>query len=595
MNFCMYCMEPLEAGAAFCPKCGKAQSDDCPPHHLQPGTLLSGRYLLGTALGSGGFGITYIAHDTRLEMTVAVKEFYPVGYVTRNGVTSVGITATTQGSDFFERGRAKFLAEAKILASLHDEPGIVDVRDFFEENNTTYIVMEYLRGETLKAYLNRTGALPLRQAYTLLRPVLDSLSAAHAKNVVHRDIAPDNIMLTRRGAKLLDFGSAREVFSEDERSLSILVKRGYSPYEQYTKKNQGPWTDVYSMCAVFYRVVTGHPPEDALERMRAPDAPLNFDGAALRPQMQAVLTRGLAVFPEQRYRSIGELLRALDDAAAVPDRPPVMPKDEHTLPAVEPTRMGVVPAPIPQPQPVVKPQQIDHTRATEAVWRGSPASQTDATVKAPARRPVQRLANAAVGQTVFFGSYPQESGQAHEKSPIEWLVLAREENRALLISKYALDCKPYNKKWKKVTWETCSLREWLNGEFLNAAFTPMEQSRIQFTDTVMGDDPFYRDAYIDNTPDRVFFLNADEAAMYFKSNPARVCLPTKFALAQRVWVSDEGEDAGTGACWWWLRLSQKVSHYAPYVDDDGRINVEGDFANYEGNAVRPAMWVTLDG
>ena len=136
MEFCMHCMVPLAEEARFCPTCGKAQSYDCPPHQLRPGTLLSGRYLLGVALGEGGFGITYIARDIRLGMTVAVKEFYPTGYVSRNAAHSQTVTAVTRGREFFEKGKRKFLDEAHLLAELHEEPGIVDVRDFFEENNT---------------------------------------------------------------------------------------------------------------------------------------------------------------------------------------------------------------------------------------------------------------------------------------------------------------------------------------------------------------------------------------------------------------------------------------------------------------------------
>ena len=327
MNFCMHCMEPLEDGAAFCPECGKAQSYDCPEHHLQPGTFLSGkRYLLGVALGEGGFGITYIARDIRLGMTVAIKEFYPMGYVSRNTAFSQTITATMRSRDYFEKGKRKFLDEAHLLAELNDEPGIVDVRDFFEENNTAYIVMEYLKGETLKAHLKASERLPFREAYAMLRPVMESLAAAHEKNVIHRDIAPDNIMLTKRGAKLLDFGAAREVFTTDENSLSILVKRGYSPYEQYTKKNQGPWTDVYALTAVLYRAVTGKAPEEALDRITEPDKPLPFDDAPLNDRMKAALTTGLAVTADKRYRTVGELLRALDAALAVPTPRPEAPK-----------------------------------------------------------------------------------------------------------------------------------------------------------------------------------------------------------------------------------------------------------------------------
>ena len=174
MEYCIHCMAPLEGDGRFCPECGAPQAYHCPEHHLRPGTMLNGgRIMLGAAIGSGGFGITYIARDMRLEMPVAIKEFYPVGYVARSGTTSATVTSATTGNDFFERGKSKFLAEAKILATLNDEAGIVDVRDFFEENNTAYIVMEYLRGETLKSYLSHEGKLSFHDAYQMLRPVME--------------------------------------------------------------------------------------------------------------------------------------------------------------------------------------------------------------------------------------------------------------------------------------------------------------------------------------------------------------------------------------------------------------------------------------
>ena len=339
MTYCIHCMEPMMDGMPVCRRCGKPQTVTCPEHHLRPGTLLNRRYVVGTALGEGGFGITYIARDTRLDVVVAVKEFYPDGYANRNNMYTHNVTAATKGLTFFEKGKAKFLAEARLLAGLRDENGIVDVQDFFEENNTAYIVMEYLRGETLAALLKRVGVLPQQEADRLLRPVMHSLAVAHERGVVHRDIAPDNIMLTRDGAKLLDFGAAREVFSEDERSLSIMVKRGFSPYEQYSRTNQGPWTDVYALCATMYRALTGAAPPDALQRVQDPNRPLPFPPTVSR-NLQAVLTRGLAVYPEQRYRSIAELLQAMDAPA-----PPQPVWQGNDIPVVAPPAPPVPSAP----------------------------------------------------------------------------------------------------------------------------------------------------------------------------------------------------------------------------------------------------------
>ncbi|MBQ5969745.1 MAG: protein kinase [Clostridia bacterium] len=392
MEFCMHCMVPLAEEARFCPACGKAQSYDCPPHHLQPGTLLSGRYLLGVALGEGGFGITYIARDIRLGMTVAVKEFYPTGYVSRNAVHSQTVTAVTRGREFFEKGKRKFLDEAHLLAELHEEPGIVDVRDFFEENNTAYIVMEYLKGETLRTRLKRVGRLPFPLAYSMLRPVMESLMAAHKKNVVHRDIAPDNIMLTRRGAKLLDFGAAREVFSADEHSLSIMVKRGYSPLEQYTKKNQGPWTDVYALCATLYRCVTGTAPGDPLLRSQQPLRPLASFGVNVPPGVEAALAKGLEPYPDRRYQSVQELLTALNKALRTPQ--PVVSDRTDRLPQNHQPR-PTVPKTVSNPRPTVSNPRPSTPRPTGAAPRPLPVQKAPRGSNDEARASLPRPADDA--------------------------------------------------------------------------------------------------------------------------------------------------------------------------------------------------------
>ena len=371
MSYCMYCMEPMQSGVLYCPTCGKQQAYDCPENFLRPGTLLNGgRYLIGAAIGEGGFGITYMARDLRLDMTVAVKEFYPDGYVNRDNAATCNITATVRNREFFEKGKAKFLDEARILASLHDAVGIVDVRDFFEENNTTYIVMEFLNGETLKERLKKVGRLPYEEVYQLLLPVMHSLIIVHDKGVIHRDISPDNIMLAKNGVKLLDFGAAREAFSDDERSYSVLLKRGYSPVEQYTKKNQGPWTDVYALCATMYRCITGVVPTEPFlretEPLRAPSAL----GVPISPQFEQALMTGLAMFPEQRYQNMGALIAAFDAALRGVQPPRTVATAAQPTPEMH---TAVSQPPIQTPYPKYPPQQAPDQ--TVAVRKSAPAPQ----------------------------------------------------------------------------------------------------------------------------------------------------------------------------------------------------------------------------
>ena len=270
MKYCLFCMRPAEEGAAHCPHCGKRQEYTAPEYHLLPGTVIGGKFMIGAALGEGGFGITYVGVDVNLQIRVAVKEYFPNGYANRSSTASAGvsISSSLERQEIYEKGKSRFLDEARTLAKFTDEAGIVHVRDFFEENNTAYIVMEFLDGITLKDYVKKNGLLTPAQAVELLAPVMQSLRKVHTENLIHRDISPDNIMVLKDRVKLLDFGAARSVSAEANKSLSVVLKPGYAPEEQYRSKGQqGPWTDVYAMSATVYKVITGVTPDDSTQRV----------------------------------------------------------------------------------------------------------------------------------------------------------------------------------------------------------------------------------------------------------------------------------------------------------------------------------------
>lgn len=312
MTFCPYCMSAVPKDYKFCSACGKQKNNNIPPHHLIPGTVLQQRYVIGASLGEGGCGITYIGRDLNLDMVIAVKEFFPNGFVTRNNgaSTSVDLPTTSDRKDFFEKGCEKFLQEARILAKFSNEPGIVNVRDFFEQNNTAYIVMEYLNGETLKAHIDKHGALSIEETLNLLLPVMTSLKKVHDDGLIHRDISPDNIMLMPEGAKLLDFGAARDISAMGSKSLSIMLKPGYAPEEQYrTHGEQGPWTDVYALCATVYKCITGITPDDSIERnFQDTLKPPSELGVDIHPITETALMCGLAIDHRLRYQSIDAIL-----------------------------------------------------------------------------------------------------------------------------------------------------------------------------------------------------------------------------------------------------------------------------------------------
>lgn len=314
-KYCNHCMAKLETAGGKCPVCGKENTSVIPAHHLLPETILNGKFYVGEALGEGGFGITYIGRDIKLDMKVAIKEFYPNGYVNRNNTFSpqVNDSATEGRKNFFEKGRERFLKEAQILARFSGEPGVVDVRDFFEENNTAYIIMEFLDGVDLKTYLKKHGTLTPEHTIQLLMPVMNSLKKVHAQGLIHRDISPDNIMIVGDKVKLLDFGAARTVSAAANKSLSVILKPGYAPEEQYRSKgNQGPWTDIYALCATMYKCITGITPDDAAQRVfsdevKTPSA-LNI---TIKPEIERAIMRGMSVHQTDRYQCIEDLIRSL--------------------------------------------------------------------------------------------------------------------------------------------------------------------------------------------------------------------------------------------------------------------------------------------
>ena len=312
-GYCMHCLERIDGENTCCKHCGNPALGETPVHHIKPGTILKDKYLIGKALGEGGFGITYIGRDMTLDMKVAVKEFYPNGYSHRNHNYTNEITPTqSNAGDNFEKDMQRFLNEARTLAKFSNEEGIVCVRDFFRANNTAYIVMEYLDGMTLKKYLQENGPIPANRLFPLMEPVIRSLELIHNEGVIHRDISPDNIMILKSGRlKLLDFGAARHM--NTEKSLSVMLKHGYAPEEQYRSKgNQGPWTDVYAMCATIYKCLTGITPMESLERVYEDELqPPSRLGVAISAIQEAVLMRGLSIRIGDRIQNMAELRASL--------------------------------------------------------------------------------------------------------------------------------------------------------------------------------------------------------------------------------------------------------------------------------------------
>ncbi len=347
-----------------CPYCGFSESGyKQNPRCLPLNTILAGKYLVGKVLGEGGFGITYMGYDLNMKTRIAIKEYFPVELVSRDttrltspdgrpvsgGGSDRVISLSGEKSKTYQQGLKKYVDEARNVSQFAGIPGIVSVKDFFYENDTAYIVMEYIEGVSLKEYLRQKGGqLSEEEALAIMRPMLEALEKVHAAGIVHRDISPDNIMLTfgeqgmaKQGkaeqppatntvsapstaasaavygdiaaVRLIDFGAARMTSKNDQKSLTIILKHGYAPEEQYRSHGeQGPWTDVYALCAVLYRMLTGKVPEPAMDRLFADGLKRPEElGVKVTPAVSEAIMRGLAVKKEDRIQSVRELMDAL--------------------------------------------------------------------------------------------------------------------------------------------------------------------------------------------------------------------------------------------------------------------------------------------
>ena len=365
---CYYCMAELAAENAPCPVCG-AQNDRVENRgdQLRCGMRLEGdKYLVGRALGQGGFGITYIGFDTLLSEKVAIKEFYPQGFVSRDPERSTVLLLTGPQGDVFRGGMEKFMNEARTLARFRNIPNIVGVRECFAENGTAYIVMDYVQGVTLKKLAaERGGKLPAEEVLYYILPLTNALTAVHAAGLLHRDIAPDNIIVKPDGvAVLLDFGAARQISAMGEHSNTINVKHGFAPEEQYrTRGEQGPWTDVYALAATVYRLTTRVTPLPAMDRLvlDEPLAPPSAYGADLSPAAEAAVLHGLAVRGKDRPQTVAQFRAELTAAA------PVFSPTPAPAPSLSPS-----PAPAPRTAGQARADQLEAERRAakerEARW-----------------------------------------------------------------------------------------------------------------------------------------------------------------------------------------------------------------------------------
>ena len=652
LNYCYNCMTRMASGQRICPVCGhdnsiRRNSDNALPE----GKILCGKYLVGKTLGQGGFGITYLGYNLIFQMKVAIKEYFPTGLSYRN--TNTGrVNCSTTDSGSLEKGMVAFRQEAFTLHNINS-PHVVRVLDYFQENNTGYIVMEYVEGCSLTEEAVKCGGrIAWERVLTLFKPLIPELQKIHEQHLIHRDIKPDNIKLTKDSSgkeklMLLDFGSARSFISACvTKTYTAMVTPGYAPLEQYSyKSRQGPFTDVYSLCATMYALITGILPASATDRMEgeAEVLPIRKTGIPIPEQADNAIMHGMAVRKNDRPQTMAELYLELygqpkaytvPAAKAVPgpaqdttvvrqaENPVSIQKGTEPAVSRRPEKLpekGAVPAVLQKrslkilwllpliavfaaagilfvrSRMVTEPAVTETVQPTEPLViraltntptkTAEPTATLTPTVK-PTETAVPKPAVKA-GDIIKLGSYEQDANTANGAEAIEWQVLAAEGGRALLISRYGLDSVTYHEKDTDITWETCTLRKWLNETFLQAAFTPDEQKNIAQVWNVNLPNTEYDIPGGNATSDRIFLLSIDELGKYLPAPEDKYCKPTDYARQRGVWVNNKG------LAWWWLRSPGFESRHAAFVDALGFLEPVGWVVDYLEGAVRPVMWINL--
>ena len=334
---CSSCFSPIKKEP--CKKCGFSEESYIPENMVLPcGTILMGNFMIGKVLGKGGFGITYLAYDVKYSKIIAIKEYFPIELALRAAGDTHLSVRDKKSAELFKKGVTKFYNEASFVAKFAENPNVVKVYQFFYENNTAYFTMEYLTGMTLKDYVCRCGTISAEQALYIADRVADAFRDLHRDNILHRDVSPDNIMLCSDGSvKLLDFGSARQVFPEGSQLLSVILKPGFAPLEQYMRKGkQGEWTDIYSLGASLYYGLTKQIPENPQNRIED-DSDMENNIYNIRPELWQLIYRSMMVKYTDRYSSTEEFCQALANIPIrrkpikIPNKPPKSTDEDNPI------------------------------------------------------------------------------------------------------------------------------------------------------------------------------------------------------------------------------------------------------------------------
>lgn len=567
-------------------------------HCLRKGTRLIGRYTIEKVLGQGGFGITYLGIDELHEKKVAIKEFFPQGIVTRNIEYEDAVTVTFVGEkDNYNKGKEKFLKEARIMARFSKDEGIVKAQDFFEINNTAYIVMEYLEGITLKQYLRENERIEPEELLELFVPLIESLDEIHSQGLIHRDISPDNIMVLLGGKiKLMDFGAARDYTDFGEKSLSLILKPGYAPPEQYqTHGVQGPWTDIYALCATMYKCLTGENPPDAIERVMDDNLKeISEFSIPVSKQMEETIIKGMSISARNRYQNIEEFC---EDLYALSEETLTLEEEESKVEETlieedmktfsqeaEEEKKYVLHNPKIENDPFVK---SGKKVIWDCLWFGKypqkQITQEDGAIYSVLKNEINWDLN---NDVIINGSkYHKTENNYFKYEPIKWRVLHYENSEAFLLADAILDSQPYHSENEEIDWEKSSIRAWLNNEFINKAFSNEENKAINTVELINKDNSKYGTQGGKNTSDKLFLLSLSEVDETEESK--------EYGFWDKKTRKCKNDNFSEETYFWWLRSPGNSSHDAAGVYYYGWVFGYGYDVQEPAGGIRPALYLNL--
>lgn len=567
-------------------------------HCLRKGTRLIGRYTIEKVLGQGGFGITYLGIDELHEKKVAIKEFFPQGIVTRNIEYEDAVTVTFVGEkDNYNKGKEKFLKEARIMARFSKDEGIVKAQDFFEINNTAYIVMEYLEGITLKQYLRENERIEPEELLELFVPLIESLDEIHSQGLIHRDISPDNIMVLLGGKiKLMDFGAARDYTDFGEKSLSLILKPGYAPPEQYqTHGVQGPWTDIYALCATMYKCLTGENPPDAIERVMDDNLKeISEFGIPVSKQMEETIIKGMSISARNRYQNKEEFC---EDLYALSEETLTLEEEESKVEETlieedmktfsqeaEEEKKYVLHNPKIENDPFVK---SGKKVIWDCLWFGKypqkQITQEDGAIYSVLKNEINWDLN---NDVIINGSkYHKTENNYFKYEPIKWRVLHYENSEAFLLADAILDSQPYHSENEEIDWEKSSIRAWLNNEFINKAFSNEENKAINTVELINKDNFKYGTQGGKNTSDKLFLLSLSEVDETEESK--------EYGFWDKKTRKCKNDNFSEETYFWWLRSPGNSSHDAAGVYYYGWVFGYGYDVQEPAGGIRPALYLNL--